>query len=66
MPEEEQIEYFAQMITERDRKSQLKTATRIGIEKGIEKVAKKMKQAQMPIQEIAAVTELSIEQIETL
>ena len=78
MPEEEQEEYFAQMITERDRKSQMKTATRIGMEKGMKKgmkkgmekaiieTARKFKEQNVAIDIIAACTGLSVEQISGL
>lgn len=78
MTEEEQEQYFAQMLTERDRVSQMKTATRIGMEKGIEKgmktgmeialkqTASKMKSLNIPLDIIVSCTGLTIEEIEAL
>ena len=66
------------MLTERDRVSQMKTATRIGMEKGMEKgmktgmeialkqTAVKMKSLNIPLDIIVSCTGLSIEEIEAL
>ena len=70
MDEQEQTEYIRTMITERDRRNimryQLDKARSEGIEKGIEKVARKLKENKMPAEEIAANTGLSIDVIENL
>lgn len=70
MTEEEQEQYFAQMLTERDRVSQMKTATRIGIEKGrkeaLTESARKFKAQNVPIEVISSCTGLSVEEIMAL
>lgn len=70
MTEEEQEQYFAQMLTERDRVSQMKTATRIGIEKGrkeaLTESARKLKAQNVPIEVISSCTGLSVEEIMAL
>ena len=70
MTEEEQEQYFAQMLTERDRVSQMKTATRIGIEIGrkeaLTESARKLKAQNVPIEVISSCTGLSVEEIMAL
>jgi predicted transposase/invertase (TIGR01784 family) len=66
LPKEEQDKYHRNLKIYRDLLNSYKTAHKTGVQEGIEQVAKKLLQANMPIEFIVETTGLSVDEIERL